>query len=117
MAELEEHIPRHRIMKDLGGDEEYTYGYVEPREGENSVMDQTARRGEILEERNELIKSFERETVLWIENKTDGKSRDATTQQLARNYWDLDPFIRARSFYDRIGVTCCDGKVDFYPGK
>ncbi len=36
-------------------------------------------------------------------------------ERLAENYWRLDPFLRARSLYDRTGVIGLEGRLDFYP--
>lgn len=33
------------------------------------------------------------------------------------NYWKLDPFIRAKSLLDRIGVIQDGGKIVFYPNE
>ena len=38
VEELQEWIPRSQIMKELGGDEAFTYKYIEPREDENAQM-------------------------------------------------------------------------------
>lgn len=117
ISELTEYIPKSQIMKELGGDEDWTYSYVEPKEGENSQMSNTAEKDKLLQERKELCKSFESETVEWISGNDKGEGRNRLAERLAENYWKLDPFIRARSLYDRTGVLGPMGKTNFYPTK
>lgn len=113
--ELNEFIPRSNIIKELGGDEDWTYKYVEPVEGENAAMADTAKRDEISAERTELVKSYETETLSWAHGEDGGEGRGRIAERLAENYWRLDPYIRARSLYDRTGVLGAGGKLDFYP--
>ncbi|KAI5302246.1 hypothetical protein KEM55_001231, partial [Ascosphaera atra] len=64
------------------------------------------------ETRQQLCETFEQRTVDWIEAakkdkdkaKEINKERDVLAQQIMRSYWDLDPYIRARSVYDRLGL-------------
>jgi hypothetical protein len=113
--ELQEWIPRSQIMKELGGEEEFTYKYVEPGEGEDREMEDTASRDKILAERTELVKSYESEIIQWVHGDDAGEGRNRLAERLAENYWRLDPFIRATSLYDRTGVVGKEGKLNFYP--
>ena len=113
--DLQQWIPKDHIMKDLGGSEDYTYTYVEPREGEDAQMEDVETKGKILEERTELVKSYESETLSWMHSEDGGEGRTRIAQRLAENYWRLDPFVRARSLYDRTGVIGKDGRLEFYP--
>ena len=115
--ELEEWIPRSKIMKELGGDELYTYSYLEPSPNEDAQLLNTTTRDKAQEERTELVKSYESETLSWIHGEDSGEGRARLAQRLAENYWRLDPFIRAKSLYDRTGVIKDGGKVDFYPSS
>ena len=115
--DLQEWIPRSQIMKELGGDEDFVYGYVEPIEGENSQMNDTDSRDKLQAERTELIKSYETETLDWIHGEDSGEGRNRIAQRLAENYWKLDPHIRARSLYDRTGILGKEGKLEFYPSR
>jgi len=65
----------------------------------------------LLEERKRLAKRYEqavKEWALagketndkWLEFR---KTRDEVATELKANYWKLDPYIRARSVYDRNG--------------
>ncbi len=113
--DLEQWIPKSQIMKELGGDENYTYTYPEPIEGENAIMEDTASRDKIMSERTELSNSYEAETLAWAHSEDGGEGRARLAERLAENYWRLDPYIRARSLYDRSGVLGKEGKLDFYP--
>jgi hypothetical protein len=115
--ELQQWIPRGQIMKELGGDEDYTYTYVEPVEGENKRMQDTATRDAIKSERAELAKSYESETLAWIAGQDAGEGRTKLAQRLSENYWKLDPYVRSRSLYDRTGVISEGGKLNFYPSR
>ena len=115
MSDLEEFIPKSKILKELGGEEDWSYEYIEPVEGENSAMSDTASRDRILAERKELVSSYESETLRWAHSQDGGEGRARLAERLAENYWKLDPYIRARSVYDRTGILGAAGKLDFYP--
>ncbi|KAM0249369.1 hypothetical protein ACHAQJ_009085 [Trichoderma viride] len=107
--ELQEFIEPKHILKELGGDEDWDYRYVEPIAGENDLMKDTEARGSLLGAREKLVKEYEDATVQWI-HKPGGESKDVTGKrdnlaiQLRENYWKLDPYLRARSLYDRQGI-------------
>ncbi|KAK5717434.1 phosphatidylinositol transfer protein csr1 [Elasticomyces elasticus] len=113
--DLSEWIPKSQIAKELGGQEDWTYNYVEPSPNENSAMDDSASREKIQAERTELVASYEHETMAWIQGEGSGEGRGRLAQRLRENYWRLDPFVRARSLYDRTGVIGLGGRLDFYP--
>ena len=123
---LEEFIPRHHIPKDLGGDEDFTYEYIEPQPNENAQMENTAKRDELVAERDGIVSEFHNATLAWIsaasknnvENCTKlKKQRNELVTQLSDSYWKLDPFLRARCLYDRQGVIKQNGEIDYYPSK
>ncbi|KEY64759.1 hypothetical protein S7711_05409 [Stachybotrys chartarum IBT 7711] len=122
-AGLEEFIEPSRIAKELGGDEDWEYKYVEPVPGENDRMKDTASREKLQAARQELVKSFEAATLQWIkasqgeEAKELKEKRTAIAAQLRDNYWKLDPYVRARSLYDREGIIQEGGKIDWYSTK
>lgn len=92
-------------MKELEGGEQFEYKYIEPVPGENDTMKDTATRDAIQEERDDMVERFEEATKQWIAGE-DGAAaeRDAIANELNENYWKLDPYIRARTLYDRIGA-------------
>lgn len=121
---LEEFIPRERILKELGGPKDFEYKYIEPQPDENAAMKDTAKRDEIKARYLEISSELQELTRSWIVasvkgDKTEGESVKAKREELAgklsRTYWELDPYIRARSYYDRVGMLKGDGKVVFYP--
>ena len=119
VPELENYIDKSTIVKEMGGDNPFEYEYVEPREGENKHLDDTETRKRLEAERADLVKEFEEFTAEWAgEGPSDsgGETQSKRTQladRLKKGYWELDPHIRARSLYDRIGVLSPDGKVDW----
>lgn len=121
VKEVEEYIDLKRIPKELDGEEDWEYKYVEPSPGENDRMKDTDTRDRMLAEREQQYRDFEEATIRWIQ-KPDGDEaakvkaeREAVASKLSTGYWTLDPYVRARSLYDRTGVLTDGGKVDFYP--
>ena len=126
VQDLEKIIPRERIPKELDGSEEWEYTYPEPVDGENDIMQDFKTRDSILAKRGEISDEFENITLGLIAaaNAKDKETINAHREKraelirdLAENYWDLDPYVRAVSLYDRLGILQPGGKVDFYPKK
>ncbi|KAI9932736.1 hypothetical protein MW887_008986 [Aspergillus wentii] len=124
--DLEKFIPRNRIMKELDGEEDWEYKYVEPQPGEDKLMEDTATRDRLLAERQELAKEMQAATISWISansknNKeaiaTATEERNKLVERLRAQYWELDPYVRSRSFYDRLNIIQGDGKIEFYPNS
>jgi len=121
IAEMEEYVPKSHIPKELGGDEDWTYQYLEPVAGENSRMADTESKNKLEAERETIIQAYEKATVDWIKNnKSPGvadilASRTKLAMDLKDNYWRLDPYVRARSYYDRVGLIQPGGRLQFYP--
>jgi len=73
--------------------------------------------------RSRHVEEFQDATLYWIctadqsddEHTLARKHREQLASQLLDSYWQVDPYIRARSFYDRIGVLQAQGKVEPYP--
>ena len=118
LEELEEHVEKRHIPKELGGDDPWSYRYVEPIPGENKLMSDEATRERLLDERAKLVKDFERTTQQWIHDpkssETSGQERIGLRDRLRSNYWALDPYLRARTLYDRTGVIREGGRIQFY---
>ncbi|PHH74667.1 hypothetical protein CDD82_4830 [Ophiocordyceps australis] len=119
-AGLEEFIAPSQIIKELEGDEDWEYKYVEPIEGENDAMKDTETRDRLLKTRSELYNQFEEATRAWIRSpeSSEGKQAQKKRQEIATNlkkgYWDLDPYMRSRSLYDRQGYLKPGGQVNWY---
>lgn len=117
-------IDRSKLTKNMGGDEDWKYKFVEPKEDENSKMEDTTTRDALMKERREIGEEFLTATGEWIEA---AKSKDASKVQSAAsqrtylaerlrvNHWKLDPYTRARLQLDRTNVIQPEGKIDFYP--
>ncbi|KAK4497060.1 hypothetical protein PRZ48_011509 [Zasmidium cellare] len=115
--ELEEWIPRSRIPKEMGGDEDWEYKYVEPHANEDTLLGKTEEKEPLLVERKELTKAYESATLAWIKGEDRTAERNELAEKMAVNYWKLDPYIRARSLYDRTGIIGPMGKLDVYADK
>ncbi|KHJ34916.1 putative phosphatidylinositol transfer protein csr1 [Erysiphe necator] len=122
IEEMEEYINRSQIVKELGGDEDWDYQYVEPVPGENDIMNDTDGRDKLLTEREKIIKDYEDATREWIraasaDRSAMNKKRLEIANSLRENYWKVDPYLRARTYYDRIGVINPGGVINHYPKK
>lgn len=121
--DLEEFIARDKVMKELEGDEDWAYQYVEPVPGENEAMKDTATRDRLVREREALYEEYEQKTVEWINAEAEEQravllaARNAVARKLHVQYWQLDPYIRARSLYDRLGIIKPGGEVEYYPSS
>lgn len=113
--DLQDFIPKSHIIKELGGEEAFDYKYVEPRPGENDAHKEEAPKRELAEVRKQEVAKYEQKTFEWIHGQDTRGQRDELAQKLRDNYWKLDPYIRARSLYDRTGMIGRDGKLNFYP--
>lgn len=119
-AGLEEYIDPNHIIKDLDGDEDWEFKYEEPVPGENDKMKDTRTRDQLLAARDVLYGKFEQETMNWIrspssdEGKKAKAARDRIAEKLHAGYWELDPYVRSRSYYDRTGVLQPGGIVNWY---
>ena len=117
--DLEQYIPKSQIIKELGGDEDWEYKYIEPIIGENALMKEEAPRIKLEQERQQDVLTYQTKTFDWIANSSleVKKERDELAHKLNTNYWQLDPYIRARTLYDRTGMIERGGKINFYPAK
>lgn len=118
---MEEFIPPNQILKELDGEEDWDYKYAEPVPGENDKMKDTETRDRLLANRAQLFRDYEEATMEWIQTPAGEQGqeikarRDAIAADLREDYWIVDPYIRARSLYDRTGVLQPGGKLDYYP--
>jgi len=119
--DLAKFIPRSQIIKELDGEEDWEYHYVEPIAGEDDAMKEETPRKALEDERHLEVLEYQKKTFDWIANGTSGEAdkvkeeRNALARKLNENYWKLDKHIRARTYYDRTGMILPDGKINFYP--
>lgn len=126
-AELATFLPQADIIKELGGPRDWAYSYIEPVPGENDTMKDTATRDALLKERKVLVDRFEALTRAWCENAhTSGttpltaatsdaelrRQREDVAKELEKDYWKLDPYLRAKTHYDRQGYIEHDGRYN-----
>ncbi|KKY30990.1 putative phosphatidylinositol transfer protein csr1 [Diaporthe ampelina] len=119
IKDVEQFVHSSRVLKELDGQEDWTYTYKEPTPGENDKMKDEATRDGLLAAREQLYKDYEDATLKWIQNPNDASvkvQRDSIAAKLRADYWNLDPYVRARSLYDRTGWLQGE-KVDPYPKK
>jgi len=118
VEELEAFVERSHIPKELGGADPWTYHYVEPISGENKLMSDDATRQQLLDERALLVERFEKTTQQWIHDssprETLQQKRSELTERLRGGYWELDPYLRAKSLYDRTGMIREGGRIQYY---
>ncbi|KAF3763794.1 CRAL/TRIO domain protein [Cryphonectria parasitica EP155] len=116
LKDLEEFVAPSRVLKELDGEEDWDYKYVEPVPGENDKMNDTATRDGMLAAREQLYKDYEQATLTWIKTPDAAgikAQRESIASKLRADYWALDPYLRARSYYDRTGWIQGE-KVDPY---
>lgn len=115
--EMEEFIEKSHIPKDLGGEEDWDYKYIPAVIGENEKMKDVTTKAQVEAERQKIVEDFEKATISWIENSSDEETKKKRWElrvSLKENYWKLDPYIRSRSYYDRIGMVKPGGHLQFY---
>ena len=107
--DLVKFIPMEYIEKDLGGESDHSFEYIEAVEGENDLLKASTAKDELSKARDALTNEFLEATVQWIkseskeENKKSQERKNQVAKQLHENYWLIDPYIRARSVFDRNG--------------
>mgnify|MGYP002715313523 CR=1 FL=1 len=116
--ELEEFVSRSRLSKAMGGTLDWDWKYNEPVEGENDLMKDTATRDAIREEYEQLAKQWIDVTRQWCNSPSDDLEyrRTVLMMQLRLKWYQLDPYIRARTVYNRNNVLRNDFLVTWeYP--
>lgn len=114
--ELATYINKDSIMSELGGPKQWHYEYIEPREGENAAMHDEQTKGKLQAERQSMVDAYEKDTIAWAKNESGaGQQREKIKPELRSNYWTLDPMVRGRGLYDRIGMLGHNGKLDMFP--
>ncbi|KAK7931337.1 CRAL-TRIO domain-containing protein [Apiospora marii] len=123
--ELGQHVDPDRLPRELGGKDPWEYAYLEPGPDENATMREAGERDRLLAEREALAREFEQATRQWVgaNSKADGggdvkqRRNELAAKINQENYWQLDPYIRARTLWDRLGIRTPDGQLNYYPEK
>lgn len=114
VQDLEKFMDKSSILKEQGGEDEWTFEYEEPTtSGEwpgALEQDKLKERESLVEERLQLGTQFEESTRAWIKGVEDGsdvsgiqEERNVLSDKLVASYWRLDPLNRSRSLYDKWG--------------
>ncbi|KAK7701256.1 phosphatidylinositol transfer protein csr1 [Botryosphaeria dothidea] len=116
--ELSEFVPRANIPEEMGGEEKWTYSYIEPKDDENALMKDTEAHDKLQAERDDVVRKYEEATAAWVLGRADAdvvkKERGSLAAELKTNYWKMDPYLRARTLYDRNGDLGPTGELNFY---
>lgn len=116
--ELSEFVPRANIPEEMGGEEKWTYSYIEPKDDENALMKDTEAHDRLQAERDDVVRKYEEATAAWVLGRADAdvvkKERGSLAAELKTNYWKMDPYLRARTLYDRNGDLGPTGELNFY---
>lgn len=128
--DLDKFISRDQIPRELAGDEDWEYKYIEPEEKENESMKDTETRDSLMYERMMMGLRMFAATAAWISatDYSEGKEdkvkveelklrRNGVIEEFRQNYWKLDPYIRARALIDRAGVLKQGGTVIVHAGS
>lgn len=119
---LTEYIDPKHLIKELEGDEDWEYKFEEPTENQDLLMKDAETRDQLLKARAGLCREFEAETRKWIRSPDSDEGRQAKcrrgqiAEKLRVGYWELDPYLRSRSLYDRQGYILPGGVCQWYKG-
>lgn len=118
VEELAEFVERSHIIEELGGDDPWTYQYVEPVPEEDKLLSDGVTRQRLLDERAAVVKEYETATQQWIHDPNSTvalqQKRSELNKRLRTGYWELDPYLRARTLYDRTGIISEGGQIQYY---
>ncbi|KAJ3488821.1 hypothetical protein NLG97_g6125 [Lecanicillium saksenae] len=122
--DLFKYIDANQVLTEHGGQDNYKYEYEEPIMDENFKMQNTITRNYLLLERQMLVEQFEEVTKEWVMNAQGTQRADEVSNrrnqvcaELTANFWELDPYVRARSHYDRRGCLSGTGNLQYHPPK
>ncbi|KAK9247573.1 CRAL-TRIO domain-containing protein [Lipomyces tetrasporus] len=102
--DMTEFIDRDILWKELGGPVDWEYKYLEPVPSEDDLLKDTETRESLLEMRAKIVREYEDATWTWIYSTSSEarKARHEIAQRLRQDYVGLDPYLRARTVYDRV---------------
>ncbi|KAI9500317.1 CRAL-TRIO domain-containing protein [Coemansia spiralis] len=110
--EIAPYIAPENLVTEVGGKKHFEYKYVLPSEDENRCMADAAAREQREERFCAAVDRLEELTCRWVEDPQAGdgertEAKDALKQAAAA----LDPYVRARSWYHRVGLIAPDNTV------
>lgn len=107
--DLSEYIPLEFVTRNLGGNNPSEYKFIEPDLTENDFMNDSKKKAEVIAIRNNLREKFIDQTTHWIkstneaENEVNKKKKIEIADDLYTNFWEVDPYVRAKTVFDRNG--------------
>ncbi|RKP07092.1 CRAL-TRIO domain-containing protein, partial [Thamnocephalis sphaerospora] len=118
--DLQEYIDPSWLLPSLGGTDERGFTYLPYRKEDDYRLNDEAGRAEHQAALDALNTRFVAQTRDWIaagENaaalETASKERDGTADEMRTAFFKLDPYVRSRTFYHRLGVLGEDGSCDW----
>ncbi|KAJ9052384.1 phosphatidylinositol transfer protein csr1 [Entomophthora muscae] len=115
LKELTDYIEPSQLPENLGGTMKQKMTYLPPSQEENIKMTDSEGRFAAETAFNKTVVTFEEETRKWVSSASVALSpgRDEAAKDLRAAYAKLDPFIRARTIYHRLGVIQGPNDVDW----
>ena len=129
LSELEQYIPFESIPKEAGGGDDTNWHYEPPDlndpsnggGGEELQQERAYERALLEEKRSKLVQLFEETTKEWIDASRQGREtrglqalRVKYQQDLKALFWQLDPYTRSRTIYDKLGWIRAPKSSDTY---
>ncbi|ORX76711.1 CRAL/TRIO domain-containing protein [Basidiobolus meristosporus CBS 931.73] len=111
--DLQKFIEPSMLLKQFGGQNPYEFKFVPPQPGENDIMNDTEAKNLAYEQWWKSVDQFEKITATRLASPSPEveQQREAAAKQLRADYFKLDPYIRARTVYHRVGILHNDGSV------
>lgn len=111
-------IPQYICEDTIGGDQVDVVKWVEPLPGEKEGLDRNdPKRQEMWKSYRDISRDYEEVTKKWIisdgQDDTLNAERDLQSKRLRLKFIELEPFIRARSMYQRAGIINEDLLLQF----
>lgn len=109
VKDLKEFIDPKYIPKDLGGDDTYNNEFIVPTKENAGKLPKDDKFKALVKERDNLTLVFLEATQKWILAKTPEESlafekiRTKVQIDLAKNYIEIDPYVRTRAYIERSG--------------
>ncbi|KAJ2078705.1 phosphatidylinositol transfer protein csr1 [Coemansia sp. RSA 988] len=113
--------PEH-LISEIGGRKKFEYKYKLPSSEENNLMADTKARDEVEADFVRAVDDYEAATRKWLDAVTDNNEssssldafgRDEARNALRKSTIALDPYVRARTLYHRLGFISPDHSVSF----
>lgn len=114
LKELPEFIDPSQLPESLGGTLPPNFRYIAPTPEENVKLTDAKGRLDAEVLFKDTTVEFEAETRKWCITKSNSSSRDEAAKKLRAAYAHLDPYIRARTIYHRLGVIREPNDVDWF---